>query len=108
MKAAKTTIMAAATAGALMSVAFAQPTASGVVTQINRLNGTIAIEQSQEGTVGAGSGGPVREFKVKDSGMLENVHAGDRVSFTAAESNGGKTLTRLQKATAETLPPKKR
>jgi hypothetical protein len=30
--------------------------------------------------------------------MLESVHAGDRVSFSTADNNGTKTITKLQKA----------
>lgn len=83
---------------ALVSAAFADDDSTGVVTQINRLNSTIAIQQVQNGTVGAGTGGPIQEFKAKDEGMLESVHAGDRVSFSTTDSNGAKTITKLQKA----------
>lgn len=90
---------AAAAIGMVASVAYADDM-TGTVTQINRLNSTIAIQQMQKGTVGASAAtpvGPVREFKAKDAAMLESVHAGDRVTFAIAEANGTQTLTKLQK-----------
>lgn len=88
----------AAAIGMLASSAFAADDMTGMVTKIDRLNGTILIQQVQSGTVGASGGGAVQEFKAKDAGMLEAVHAGDRVSFTATEAGGTKTITKLQKA----------
>ena len=93
--------VAAAAIGMVASAAYAEDDMTGVVTQINRLNSTIAIQQVQSGTVGANGGGAtgsVQEFKAKDAGMLESVHAGDRVSFSTADNNGTKTITKLQKA----------
>src|SRR5882757_8504167 len=53
-----TIILASATAAtALTSAALAEQAMQGVVTQINRLNNTIAIQQTQSGTVGANTGG---------------------------------------------------
>jgi Cu/Ag efflux protein CusF len=90
-------ILASATAViVLASTAFAQQAANGMVTQIDRLNGTMAIQEAQSGTVGA-SGGATQEFKVQDAQLLENFHAGDRVSFSATENNGVKTITKMQK-----------
>jgi Cu/Ag efflux protein CusF len=84
----------------LASTAFAQQAAngaaSGMVTQIDRLNGTMAIQETQSGTVGA-SGGATQEFKVQDAQLLENFHAGDRVTFSATENNGVKTITKMQR-----------
>jgi Cu/Ag efflux protein CusF len=85
----------AAAIGMLASAAFAEDNITGVITKIDRLNGTIAIQLTQSGTVGTGGGGAAREFKTKDAGMLESVHAGDRVSFSTAENN---TITKLEKA----------
>jgi Cu/Ag efflux protein CusF len=85
--------------GMLASSAYADDM-TGMVTQINRLNSTIAIQETQKGTVGTSAGsavGPVQEFKAKDAAMLESVHAGDRVTFATTDLNGAKTLTKLQK-----------
>ena len=62
-----------------------------MVTQIDRTNGTIAIERAQSGTVGA-SGGIVKQFKVQWR-SLETLHAGDQVSVTQS----GDTITKIEK-----------
>lgn len=92
-------IIAASTAamGALLSAAMAQQDMNGMITKIDRLTGTVAIQQTQSGTVGANAGGPVEEYKVQDRGSLEAFHAGDKVKFTITESGGSKTVTKLQK-----------
>ena len=72
---------------------------TGMVMRIDRLNGTISIQQTQKGTVGAstGSAGALQEYKTKDAAMLDAVHAGDRVNYSATDNNGTGTLTKLQK-----------
>jgi Cu/Ag efflux protein CusF len=90
-------VLAGLTAPVLFaSVAFAQQSMTGMITQIDRLNGTIAIQQTQSGTVGANAGG-AQNFKMQDSKLLENFHAGDRVTYTTTDSDGAKTITKLQK-----------
>ena len=78
------------------SAAMAQQAGEGTVTKINRLNGTIAI-QTQGGTVGASTAPAAEEFKVQDGALLEQVHAGDKVAFSISESDGRKTITKLQR-----------
>ena len=97
MKLAKTTIAGTAAFIILGSAAFAQQPQTGTVTRIDRVNGTVAIQQAPSGTVGAGSGGASEEFKVPDSASLNAVHAGDRVSFSATGSGATKTITRLER-----------
>jgi len=82
----------------LASSAFADDM-TGMVTRIDRLNGTISIQQTQKGTVGgtAGGAGALQEYKAKDAAMLDTVHAGDRVNYSATDTNGTGTLTKLQK-----------
>ncbi len=96
MRAAKIALTSIVAAGLVTSAVLAQQSLSGMVTKIDRLNGTIAIQQPQGGTVG-GTGGVIQEFKVTSGAMLESVHAGDRVSFSTTESSGGKTIDKLQK-----------
>jgi Cu/Ag efflux protein CusF len=81
----------------LTSAALAQQTGAGTITRIDRLNGTIAIQQTQSGTVGANAGGATEQFKVQDGPLLETLHAGDRVDFSATASGGVKTITTLKK-----------
>lgn len=88
----------AAVFSVLASSAFADDL-TGMVTRIDRLNNTISIQQMQKGTVGgsAGGAGALQEYKAKDAAMLDAVHAGDRVSYSATDNNGTGTLTKLQK-----------
>ena len=79
------------------SAALAQQAATGTITGINRLNGTIAIQRTQSGTVGANTGGAAEEFKVQGGLSLEDLHAGDKVSFSAAQTGDIRTITKLQK-----------
>ena len=78
------------------SAALAQQARTGIVTEIDRIHGTIAIRQAQSGTVGA-NGGAAEAFKVQNGSALEDVHAGDQVSFSATEAGGMKTITKLQR-----------
>jgi Cu/Ag efflux protein CusF len=83
----------------ISSAALAQQavTVTGTITGINRLNGTIAIQRTQSGTVGANTGGGAEEFKVQGGLSLEDLHAGDKVSFSSTETGGTRTITKLQK-----------
>jgi len=78
------------------SAAFAQDDLKGQVTQVNRLNNTVAIRPIQEGTVGANIAGSEQQFKVKDGVSLEDLHAGNRVTYSVTESGGIKTLTKFK------------
>ena len=94
-------ILSAGTAAALIalsSAALAEEAHTGVITGINRLNDSIAIRQTQNGTVGANTGGGAEEFKVQKGQSLEDIHAGDRVTFSATSGPDGiKTITNLKK-----------
>ena len=96
MKAVKITLAAGAILAMTGLAALAQQatTATGLITKIDRTTGVIAIKRIQDGTVGSTAG--AEEFKLQ-SGSLEPWHAGDRVSFTATESGGTKTITKIEK-----------
>ena len=85
-------ICAAAALALLGSAAFAQDVGTGLVTQIDRISGTIAIRQRQDGTVGTSAGGTAKQFKAQGI-SLDALHAGDEVSFTLS----GDTITRIEK-----------
>lgn len=85
------TICATAALAFVSTAALAQDAKTGMVTQIDRLNGTIAIQQKQDGTVGGGSGS-VKQFKVQGI-SLDALHAGDQVSFTQS----GDTITKIER-----------
>jgi Cu/Ag efflux protein CusF len=93
------TIMIAGTAVVTIvsSSALAQETLTGTVTKIDRVNGTVAIQQAPSGTVGAGSGGAAEEFKVQNGASLETVHAGDKVNFSTTGAGATKTITKLER-----------
>ena len=92
-------IFASAAAITLLATSALADDMTGIVKKIDRLNGTISIQQTQKGTVGgsAGGAGTMQEYKTKDAAMLDAVHAGDRVNYSATETNGTGTLTKLQK-----------
>jgi Cu/Ag efflux protein CusF len=96
-------IMAAAVALSIVGTsAMAQQPRTGMVTRIDRINGTITIRDMPEGTTGANEGAATEEFKVQDGGRLNAVHAGDRVSFAVSETAGTKTITKIDRADAVT------
>src|SRR5450631_1245934 len=85
-------VLAGSMLAVMASPALAQQALTGTVTTIDRISGTIAIRQTQSGTVGASTGGATeQQFKVSDD-LLEKVHAGDRVAFSVSESDGKKTI----------------
>lgn len=96
MKIAKIILAGAAVLTLIGSAALAQQPLTGTVTQVDRINRTVAIRQTQSGTVGANTGGAAEEFKAQDGLSLENLHAGDRITFSASEAGGIKTITKVQ------------
>jgi Cu/Ag efflux protein CusF len=93
------TIMIAGTAVLTMlgSSALAQQTLTGTVMRIDRLTGTVGIQQSQSGTVGAGGGAATEQFKVGSGISLETLHAGDKVNFAVTGNGDTKTITKLDR-----------
>ena len=97
MKLAKIMIAGTAALTILGTAAYAQQALTGTVTRIDRVNGTIVIQQAPSGTVGAGSGAASEEYKVQSGASLDAVHAGDRVSFSATGTGATKTITKLDR-----------
>jgi Cu/Ag efflux protein CusF len=96
MKIAKIILAGTAVLTLIGSAALAQQALTGTVTAIDRINRTVAIRQTQSGTVGANTGGAAEEFKAQDGLSLDDLHAGDRVGFSASETGGVKTITKFQ------------
>jgi hypothetical protein len=71
-------------------------TGTGTVTTIDRIRGSIGIRPTQEGTVGANTGGADTQFKLQ-GGSLDALHAGDRVTFSATETGGVKSITKIDR-----------
>jgi Cu/Ag efflux protein CusF len=78
------------------SAAFAEDELKGQVTQVNRLSNTVAIRPIQEGTVGANTAGSEQQFKVKDGVSLEDLHAGNRITYSVTDNGGAKTVTKFK------------
>lgn len=82
----------------IASAALAQENLSGTVSKIDEASGKIAIERTQEGTVGMNtSGGAAEEYKVSDGLVFNSFKAGDKVVFTATDIDGAKMITKIQK-----------
>jgi Cu/Ag efflux protein CusF len=100
MKLARLVVAAAALTfipATLPSAAWAQQNQqkmTGMITTIDRINGTIGIKDTPSGTVGA-SGAAEQQYKAAD-GLLEKLHAGDKISFSVSESGGKKTITKIE------------
>ena len=90
-------IFAGAAALAISAAALAQQTLTGTVTKVDRVNATVAIQQTQKGTDGASTGGATEEFKVEGGLLFDSLHAGDKVSFSATGTGAVKTITKIQK-----------
>jgi Cu/Ag efflux protein CusF len=95
MKTAITLFAGVAAVAISLSATAAEQDTAGMVTGINRLNSTIAIQRIQGGTVGANTGGAGEEFKVKDEALMEDIHAGDRVTFSTTDNGNTKIITKL-------------
>ncbi|MEO6840943.1 MAG: copper-binding protein [Bradyrhizobium sp.] len=90
-------MLAGAMLVAVPCATLAQQPLTGTITTIDRISGIIVIRQAQSGTVGAADGGATdQQFKAA-AGLLDTVHAGDRIAFTVSESGGNKTVTKIDK-----------
>ena len=97
MNIAKTILAGTAALTIIGSAALAQQGLTGLVTKLDRINGVIAIQRTQTGTVGANTSGAVDEFKVASGLSLQDLHAGDRITFFTAETGGIKTITKFER-----------
>ncbi|MGB9318951.1 MAG: copper-binding protein [Pseudolabrys sp.] len=89
-------VLAGTAALTISSAALAQQALTGTITKINRINGTVEIQQTQSGTTRANSGGTTQEYQTQRGLSLDTLHAGDKVTFFATEIGGIKTITKLQ------------
>jgi Copper binding periplasmic protein CusF len=97
MNKAKILLAGSAALIAVSSAALAQQALTGTVTKIDRISGTVAIRQAPSGTVGSSSGSAAEEsFKVQGT-LPDTLHAGDRVTYSASETGGTKTITKLER-----------
>ncbi|MBS0530917.1 MAG: copper-binding protein [Proteobacteria bacterium] len=122
-------ILAGSVLTAISSVALAQGTPpiketppppgveTGLVTVVNRLDGTVVIEPTKDSKAGAKGAATndaaakaaaekaaaekaaaedamAQRFKIKSS-LIEGVHAGDKVKFSVTDTDGTKTITKI-------------
>ena len=97
MKMAGMIMVATAALSIVGTSALAQQTRTGMVTRIDRISGTITIQDMPDGTVGAGTSAATEEFKIQDGARLNALHAGDRVNFAVSETAGTKSITKIDK-----------
>jgi Cu/Ag efflux protein CusF len=79
------------------SGAMAQQALSGSITKLDEANGTVTIQQTETGTVGSNAARSNDDFKVQDGLLFNAMQVGDKVTFSATEDGGVKTITKLQK-----------
>jgi Cu/Ag efflux protein CusF len=73
--------------------ASAQQAMKGTIAKVDEPNGTISIQQSSTGTVGANSVTTAEDFRVRDGLMFNALRMGDKVTFSVELDNGAKTIT---------------
>jgi hypothetical protein len=93
MRPAKINLIAVLTLGLALPAAWAGQDGPGIITQINRLDNTITIQQTQNGTVGS-TGGAEQRFKVPNAAMIEAYHVGDKVTYSATDNGAIQKLDR--------------
>ena len=97
MKAAGFALAGAVAIGALLSPALAQQTLSGIVTKIDRLSGTIAIRQVQDGTVGASGGnGAAGGDGEGGRGCIADLHSSAKIGQRGRAMSARAGRTRAQ------------
>jgi Cu/Ag efflux protein CusF len=97
MKIVQTISACAVTIAFAMSLASAQQAMKGVVTGIDEPAGTISIQQTASGTVGASGAAATDTYRVQDGLLFNAVHLGDKVAISVETIEGAKTITRLDK-----------
>ncbi len=70
---------------------------NGLVTKVDESTGTIRIQYTQPGTVGGSSSDVSEDFKVSAGLMANAPHPGDKVQFTVEQTDGAKTITKLER-----------
>jgi len=68
---------------------------SGEMKKVDKSAGKVTIKHGPLQNIGMDAMTMV--FRVKDPAMLDQVKAGDKISFVAEEPNGQLTVTRLEK-----------
>jgi Cu/Ag efflux protein CusF len=81
-----------------MSCAFGQEARRGTVVGLDERAGSIMVQQSTDGTVGANDTARSSDkFAVQDGLLFNALHEGDKVVFMSQTIDGVNTITKLQK-----------
>ena len=89
-------VLAGSVLTVIPSLALAQQSLTGTIIMVDRISGTIGIQQAQSGTVGAGTGGATEQQYKAPDGVLDRLHAGDKVTFSVSDIGGKKTITKIE------------
>jgi Cu/Ag efflux protein CusF len=79
------------------SSACAQQMRRGLIENVDEPNGSITIQRTAEGTVGASRAAGSERFAVQDGLLFDALRTGDKVSFSAQDINGVNTITILKR-----------
>ena len=93
MKIIQTISACAITIALAMSAASAQQAMKGVVTAIDEPAGTLSIQQTTTGTVGANAAAATDSYRVQDGLLFNAVRLGDKVAISVETIDGVKTIT---------------
>lgn len=88
-------VQAQSTAAAVATTAAADEMSAGEVRKVDKATGKMTIRHGPLKNLGMDAMTMV--FRVQDPAMLDQVKAGDRISFVAAQASNQLTVTRLQK-----------
>ncbi len=69
----------------------------GLIEKVDEANGSITVQRTAEGTIGASSAARPDKLAVQEGLLFNALREGDKVSFTVQEINGVNTITKLQK-----------
>jgi len=86
-------------------------TQTGLVTVVNRLDGTVVVEPTKDSAnpnaaaaeaaaekaaaqKAAAAEASAEHLKIKRD-LIDGVHAGDKIKFSVSDSNGAKTITKI-------------
>lgn len=90
-------ILVGAAAVALVgSPAFAQQDVKGMITRIDRINGTVTIQDAQNGGSAPDAGSVPKQFKAQGGVSLDGVHAGDRVNVSTGKTGEMTSITKVR------------
>jgi len=80
----------------ISSAVFAQQDLTGMITKIDRINGTVTIQEALSASSTPNAGNVAKEFKAQKGVSLDDVHAGDKVTLAITETGEMKSITKTK------------